>query len=68
MGRLGSSPSHSSTAVSSLTTRVAAGRGASVTVPSAAVTEETTRGGMRTPPLASVWYTDAICSVVTETP
>ncbi len=45
----------SADAVSSLTTRVPAGRGIAVTVPSAAVTELTTRGGTRTPPLASVW-------------
>ena len=52
-----------SSAVASLSTCVVSGAGAG-----SPPTEETMRGSMRRPSLAIAWYTDAICSVVTETP
>ena len=49
-------------------TGMPAGWAVGCTVPSGVVVDCTTRGGIRTPPLATVWYIEASCSEVIATP
>ena len=53
-------------AVCGLTTRVCFPSGVVRTVPSGPVVDATSRGATRTPSLATVAITEAICTVLTE--